>query len=332
MQLFWVLLAILIAHAISVQSANNTDIDNASLSLAPDATTAVEGPIIGILTRELSKFLASKYPMYDSFIAASYVKYLESSGARVVPIFIGRKKPYYEDIMNKINGVLFPGGSSSFKTSSGYADAGDIIYKIAKSLNDKGQYFPLWGTCLGFELLVYLAANRKDFRASCNSINQPLPLNFKPDYQLSKMFKDSPSDITTKLSTQDITSNFHSFCVTEADLKTNNLDKDWTVIAINNDLNGFNFISAIESKKYPFYGVQFHPEKVMFEWQPNKNIPRGNDAILGNRYFGDFFVSEARKSNHKFASTKDEQNYLIYKYKTEYTDLKGIAYEQCYFF
>lgn len=66
---------VLIAHEISENSRNNTDIDNESLSLAPDATTAVNGPIIGILTRESSDFVAGKYPMYDSFIAASYVKY-----------------------------------------------------------------------------------------------------------------------------------------------------------------------------------------------------------------------------------------------------------------
>lgn len=45
-------------------------------------------PIIGVLSQEQSYYLAGKYPKenYTSYIAASYVKAVESSGARVVPI------------------------------------------------------------------------------------------------------------------------------------------------------------------------------------------------------------------------------------------------------
>lgn len=48
---------------------------------------AKEAPIIGILTQEtyiVDKYLPEKF---DSFIAASYVKLLESAGARIVPIW-----------------------------------------------------------------------------------------------------------------------------------------------------------------------------------------------------------------------------------------------------
>lgn len=45
-------------------------------------------PIIGVLSQEQSFYLHGKYPEenYTSYIAASYVKDVESSGARVVPI------------------------------------------------------------------------------------------------------------------------------------------------------------------------------------------------------------------------------------------------------
>lgn len=33
------------------------------------------------------------------------------------------------------------------------------------------------------------------------------------------------------------------------------------ILTINNDKNGRSFVSSIEAKNYPFYGVQFHPEK-----------------------------------------------------------------------
>lgn len=65
-----------------------------------------ELPIIGVLSQEMSRALSKIYPgkIYKSFIAASYVKYVEGGGARVVPIFIDRPKEYYRNIMSKING------------------------------------------------------------------------------------------------------------------------------------------------------------------------------------------------------------------------------------
>lgn len=46
-------------------------------------------PIIGILTQEPSKLIIRKYPdkEYVSYLAASYVKFVESAGGRVVPIW-----------------------------------------------------------------------------------------------------------------------------------------------------------------------------------------------------------------------------------------------------
>lgn len=44
--------------------------------------------ISGILTQEISYALNKTYPgKYNSYIAASYVKYVESAGAQVVPIW-----------------------------------------------------------------------------------------------------------------------------------------------------------------------------------------------------------------------------------------------------
>lgn len=52
------------------------------------------------------------------------------------------------------------------------------FFSIAEKMNKNGDYFPLFGICLGFELLTYVAANRIEHRTHCNSMNQPLPLEF----------------------------------------------------------------------------------------------------------------------------------------------------------
>lgn len=62
-------------------------------------------PIIGVLAQEIAWHLDRHWPgEYESYIAASYVKFIEGGGARPVPIEIGRSRAYYEDIMSKVNG------------------------------------------------------------------------------------------------------------------------------------------------------------------------------------------------------------------------------------
>lgn len=53
-----------------------------------DAAPINNNPMIGVLTQEISVYLNGKYPdQFQSYIAASYVKFVEGGGARVVPIW-----------------------------------------------------------------------------------------------------------------------------------------------------------------------------------------------------------------------------------------------------
>ena len=53
------------------------------------------------------------------------------------------------------------------------------------------------------------------------------------------------------------------------------MDRFWKPLTYNYDANQLKYISTIEAHKYPFVGVQFHPEKNIFEWATNTvgNIP-----------------------------------------------------------
>jgi hypothetical protein len=75
--------------------------------------------------------------------------------------------------------ILLPGGGTYFDTPGGYAEAGQKLYQLAMRMNRGGDYFPMLGICLGFELLTYLASNNVEHRARCYSYNETLPLEFK---------------------------------------------------------------------------------------------------------------------------------------------------------
>jgi len=86
---------------------------------------------------------------------AAYVRYIQGAGARVVPIVYDEPEEVTIEKLGKVNGVLFPGGGGD------YVNVGKLIVEHAKKMNDEGQFFPLWGTCLGFERLAIFTAKGK---------------------------------------------------------------------------------------------------------------------------------------------------------------------------
>ena len=98
-------------------------------------------PIIGILDQDSSD---NKH----TYIAASYVKWIESAGARVVPLLYHKwSTTQMEGMLKNLNGVVFPGGGQSF--TGKYLEQINTIFNYAKKVNDNGIYYPLWGTCQG---------------------------------------------------------------------------------------------------------------------------------------------------------------------------------------
>lgn len=86
----------------------------------------------------------------------------------------------------------------------------------------------------------------------------------------------------------------HIFRFSFQDLRRVQLIDEFRVLSLNRDKRGLEFISTLEHKRYPFYGLQFHPEKNLYEWVTGKNIPHGRNATLVAQYFADFFVNEGK--------------------------------------
>ena len=64
----------------------------------------------GILTQELDSVLTAKLPpghTFSSYLAASYVQWVQAGGARAVPVIIGKDDLYYREVRILCQG-LFP--------------------------------------------------------------------------------------------------------------------------------------------------------------------------------------------------------------------------------
>lgn len=55
--------------------------------------------------------------------------------------------------------IQYLGGGEEFNIKTKWTANADLILKWAMKENDKGNVFPVWGTCLGLQLLAYLTSN-----------------------------------------------------------------------------------------------------------------------------------------------------------------------------
>lgn len=69
-----------------------------------------------------------------------------------------------------------------------------------------------------------------------------------------------------------------------------------------------------------FYYLQAFVNKPKQKRGEGENI-KMLDHLLPQKDLSQFFVSEARKSNHSFPTPIDEQNALIYNWSPEYTEM-----------
>ena len=72
------------------------------------------------------------------------------AGAQVVPIFYHYDEAKLKDLLSKLNGVLFPGGSYLLLQNHEWVGNIKFIVEYAKEQNNQGRTYPIWATCLGF--------------------------------------------------------------------------------------------------------------------------------------------------------------------------------------
>lgn len=214
---------------------------------------------------------------------------------------------------------------------SDFARVSKIFFNLALKANDAGDVFPIWGTCMGMQQLSVLVAG-ENLLSKTTAENVALPLNFTADAYVSRMFQSFPSDLMRAVAEEPVTGNFHHYGITVKTFEENEkLNSFFTVLSTNIAENGAHFISTFEARKYPIYGVQWHPEVSRFMWDRKKNFPHSYHAVQLSTLLAQFFVNEGRRSSHGFEDPQEEDASLIYNYAPVYA-ANFTSYEQIYFF
>jgi gamma-glutamyl hydrolase len=255
-------------------------------------------PLIGILSQpgdgDGSRIINSRTsdPAHSniSYIAASYVKFVEAGGARVVPLIYNEPEEVLKQKFASINGILFPGGDASLKEGPFYR-AAEKLFNWALEANDNGDYFPIYGVCLGYELLTVLVTKDHYVLEPFRANKKPAPLFFINEAAKGKsFFKWFSDDLIEKVSTENLALENHSWGLSPskfAGLKP--LTDFFEVLTITPDENDKMYVSTVQGRKYPVTAVQYHPEKNMFEWGYD-TIPHSAAAGLLTQSVANFVI------------------------------------------
>jgi gamma-glutamyl hydrolase len=258
---------------------------------------------IGIIT--IPHMKNTKYG--TSHIMKPYVDWFEDRNVRVIPI------PYdttqYDTYFHMVNGIFIPGGETTFiMKNKTFINTVTTFFELSLT---KDEYFPIWGTCFGFELLMFLIGGFTKLKQY--PAQGFYPLHITNDGYNSKMFKSFPKQYLHHLEYNKSCNNNHEYGISPNDfLKNVNLRYFYNILATSVDNNGNEYVAAIEGKMYPVYGVQWHPER---------------QKTTGP--FVDFFISELKKNKHK-CSTHSYLPLCIKPHKCiQYNEHKN---QLCYFF
>ncbi|BDA45120.1 Gamma-glutamyl hydrolase [Coccomyxa sp. Obi] len=310
----------------------------ATIASIPPNTTAHlnDRPLIGVLSQP-----GDPAPENQSYIAASYVKFIESGGARAVPILYDAPRSEVERIFKAVNGVLIPGGGQNLSPHHPFFDTTSLLLNLTLAANDAGDFFPLHGTCLGFEALAVIVSGDGKVLSDFDSYNYPSPLVLTENGRNGSIFfKAYPGYIQQELEEQALAFENHGKGLAVSAYNGNQQLKDFFVVtSLSSDRKGAEYISTMEARKYPVTATQWHPEKNSFEWARKLQIPHSAEAVAVTHVAAKYLVTQARKSSHTPASLQEEEDMLIYNYHTTYTGKgdpghpgKESDFEECYFF
>jgi len=268
---------------------------------------------VGIITIPHSK--KTKYG--TSHIMKPYVDWFEDRGVRVIPI------PYdttqHEMYFNMVNGLFIPGGETPYiMKQQPFIDTVTRFFELSLECS---SYFPIWGTCFGFELLMFLIGGfSKLKRFPAHGL---YPIHITRDGWNSRLFGSMPSQYLHYLEEEKSTAQNHEWGISVGDfLDNDHLRRFYNILATSKDDGGKEYVAAIEGKFFPVYGVDWHPE-------------RQSSPIAGLRqptagHFADFFISELKKNSHKCKSFLPHLRTIMKPHKcTQYSEHKGLP---CYFF
>lgn len=306
---------------------------------------------LGIVTQPTSP-VKSWIAFGTDYVPSPYVDWISLAAARPVVIPWDTPEPELAALLERVNGLLLPGGPQDWKNESqpyydrvkAYYERIGWLYRAVEEKNQAGQHFPLWGICQGFEEIILSATDFGDELCwGCfeGTFDVALPLDFTAEAETSRMFNSSGIPaldrmVRRTLAQQAITPNFHTNGIEPDTFRSSPaLNHHFHILSTNRADGQMEFVSTIEGRDgLPIYGTQWHPSYPLFLFNPmsEKAMVRTRETVLVMQYLANFLVDEARKNDKRFADGEVDAFCFDGRAPTFVEEVPEAFYNLMYFF
>lgn len=313
----------------------------ASLALA-SLLAGAEGafsPVIGVLA--MPEFKPHPLQPKRSYMAASYVKWLEAQGAHVVPLVHDAPMKDTAALLEKVNGILFPGGV--FPSEPIYEEFSRFVFDTGVR-----EKIPMWGECLGLlQFLLFTSGEKSPGPVSkgWDALGPPpmlVHLNITDTGKRWRALAEMPAELRRGIQHEPWVWHSHAFSVSlEAFEDNKKLMAFWDLLAVGHDRKGTAFVDIVQAKELPIFGLMWHPEKNSFEFMPerigmfNSSHPlpaRSALAMAAMATFSRFFVETCRTFRGLRFTQKELGVWSVHNWVADHTGPRRSVFEEIYYF
>ena len=207
---------------------------------------------IAVLTMPASNRLGTY-----SYITEETVRWLR--GIEVVPLIVGTDLNEAAALMQSCHG-LYMGGGPDYEPT--YFLLARHLLTIAMHMNYRlGIYFPVWGVCHGFQMLVAALGSVWPLDSLDAMIHTDGHLRRFRGAAGSRLLKAASLSQRRLLYAKKERVFSHQYGISlQRFLENESLKRLFRVCCTSLDRDGKEYVSLIEGIDLPFYGLQFHPE------------------------------------------------------------------------
>jgi gamma-glutamyl-gamma-aminobutyrate hydrolase PuuD len=230
----------------------------------------------------------------ESYIDNRYLEWVEMSGATAVVISY-----MVDDVdvyLNSVQGVVLCGGGVENKkthTTAQYEKYSRLCQRIYAFAAAK-PYYPLWGTCLGFEFLCMMGSGdplafepANIQKAEKNTLST---LQFTGPSKLRALFTEAELE---EMATTPFCAHVHRYGFLIDAPHTKRMQRFLNIISVDRTDDGAEYVNMVEFKTKPFYGAIWHPEKLSAD---HRSFPL---SLAVAEKFSRFFKAECAKNKMK---------------------------------